>query len=185
MSKSEGNFLTLTEAIATFSADGMRLSLADAGDTVEDANFVSEMADAGLLRLYNLIEWVKEMLAERDTMRTGPTDSFMDRVFIRLDIVQSELRKLDCAVWIVQSESCSLNCIVFIAQSLLCSLDLCGLDCEVWIYVVLILRSGFMWSRFCAPDLCSLYCAVWICAVWIVLSGLCNLDCAIWLVQSG
>lgn len=38
---------------------GMRLALADAGDTVEDANFVEKTADAGLLRLYTLIEWVK------------------------------------------------------------------------------------------------------------------------------
>lgn len=50
MSKSTGNFLTLSEAIDKFSADGMRLALADAGDSVEDANFVEAMADAGILR---------------------------------------------------------------------------------------------------------------------------------------
>ncbi|CAG11718.1 unnamed protein product, partial [Tetraodon nigroviridis] len=60
MSKSTGNFLTLTQAIDKFSADGMRLALADAGDTVEDANFVETMADAGILRLYT---WVDEMNA--------------------------------------------------------------------------------------------------------------------------
>ena len=38
---------------------GMRLALADAGDTIEDANFVEKTADSGLLRLYTLIEWVK------------------------------------------------------------------------------------------------------------------------------
>ena len=59
MSKSTGNFLTMQEAISRFSADGTRLALADAGDTLEDANFVFEMADAGLLRLYSQIEWVK------------------------------------------------------------------------------------------------------------------------------
>lgn len=69
MSKSEGNFLTLTEAIKKFSADGMRLCLADAGDTVEDANFVENMADAGILRLYTFIEWVKEILASKDSLR--------------------------------------------------------------------------------------------------------------------
>lgn len=47
MSKSEGNFLTLTEAVRKFSADGMRFCLADSGDSVEDANFVESMADAG------------------------------------------------------------------------------------------------------------------------------------------
>ena len=64
MSKSTGNFLTLTEAISQFSADGMRLALADAGDSVEDANFVTTSADAGILRLYTIIEWVKEVLAD-------------------------------------------------------------------------------------------------------------------------
>ena len=41
---------------------GTRLTLADAGDTLEDANFVFDMADAGLLRLYTQIEWVKVSL---------------------------------------------------------------------------------------------------------------------------
>ncbi|XP_046907783.1 leucine--tRNA ligase, cytoplasmic isoform X1 [Hypomesus transpacificus] len=81
MSKSTGNFLTLTEAIAKFSADGMRLALADAGDTVEDANFVETMADAGILRLFTWAEWVKEMIANQDGLRTGPADTFNDRVF--------------------------------------------------------------------------------------------------------
>ena len=38
---------------------GTRLALADAGDGLEDANFVFEMADAGLLRLHSQLEWVK------------------------------------------------------------------------------------------------------------------------------
>ncbi|KAL1441111.1 hypothetical protein MTO96_008853 [Rhipicephalus appendiculatus] len=46
MSKSTGNFLTLADALDKFSADGMRLALADAGDGIEDANFVETMADA-------------------------------------------------------------------------------------------------------------------------------------------
>lgn len=81
MSKSTGNFLTLMQAIDKFSADGMRLALADAGDTVEDANFVEAMADAGILRLYTWVEWVKEMVANWDSLRSGPASSFNDRVF--------------------------------------------------------------------------------------------------------
>ncbi|XP_027697624.1 leucine--tRNA ligase, cytoplasmic [Vombatus ursinus] len=81
MSKSTGNFLTLTQALDKFSADGMRLALADAGDTVEDANFVEAMADAGILRLYTWVEWVKEMLANWDSLRSGPASTFNDRVF--------------------------------------------------------------------------------------------------------
>jgi len=79
MSKSTGNFMTLTDAIDAFSADGMRLALADAGDSVEDANFVSGTADAAILRLYTLVEWVKEVLA--DTTLRLDEDSFHDKVF--------------------------------------------------------------------------------------------------------
>jgi len=62
---------------------GMRFSLADAGDSMEDANFVEAMADAGLLRLYAYLDWVKEMLATKDTLRSGPTYTYSDRVFMR------------------------------------------------------------------------------------------------------
>lgn len=82
MSKSDGNFLTLHESIAKFSADGTRLCLADAGDSVEDANFVEATADAGILRLYTFIEWVKEMLETKAQLRTGEANSFNDKVFI-------------------------------------------------------------------------------------------------------
>ena len=34
---------------------GMRLALADAGDGVEDANFVKNNAESGILRLYTFI----------------------------------------------------------------------------------------------------------------------------------
>ncbi|KXJ14348.1 Leucine--tRNA ligase, cytoplasmic [Exaiptasia diaphana] len=81
MSKSTGNFLTLRQAIDKFSADGMRLALADAGDTLEDANFVEKMADAGILRLFTFHEWIKEMLEEKEPLRTGSCDLFDDRVF--------------------------------------------------------------------------------------------------------
>lgn len=82
MSKSEGNFLTLHDAINKFSADGMRLCLADSGDSIEDANFVENTADAGILRLYTFIEWVKEMIASEMLLRKGPSNTFNDKVFI-------------------------------------------------------------------------------------------------------
>ncbi|KAB0798864.1 hypothetical protein PPYR_06746 [Photinus pyralis] len=93
MSKSEGNFLTLQEATKKFSADGMRLCLADSGDTVEDANFVENIADAGILRLYTFIEWVKEILASKASLRSGPATTFHDKVFeseINLKIKETE-----------------------------------------------------------------------------------------------
>lgn len=83
MAKSTGNFLTVRQAVNRFSADGTRLALADAGDTLEDANFVFEMADGGLLRLYSQLEWVKEMIGTKDTMRNdAPANyTYQDRVF--------------------------------------------------------------------------------------------------------
>ncbi|XP_046624335.1 leucine--tRNA ligase, cytoplasmic [Neodiprion virginianus] len=81
MSKSDGNFLTLTDAVRKFSADGMRLCLADSGDSVEDANFVESTADAGILRLYTYIEWIKEIMVSKNTFRKGEPNTFNDRVF--------------------------------------------------------------------------------------------------------
>jgi leucyl-tRNA synthetase len=39
MSKSLGNFLTIDEAIETFTSDAIRIALADGGDSLDDANF--------------------------------------------------------------------------------------------------------------------------------------------------
>lgn len=61
----------------------MRLSLADAGDQIEDANFEEKMAEAGLLRLYAFQEWVKEMIAEKEQLRSSTEWSFNDKVFDR------------------------------------------------------------------------------------------------------
>ena len=65
MAKSTGNFITLSEAISRFSSDGTRLALADAGDTLENSNFVYDMADGGLLRLYAQLDWVKVHLPKK------------------------------------------------------------------------------------------------------------------------
>lgn len=57
MSKSKGNSLTLRDGIEKFGADAMRLTLADAGDGVEDANFDEKSANANILRLHTLLGW--------------------------------------------------------------------------------------------------------------------------------
>ncbi|XP_050548694.1 leucine--tRNA ligase, cytoplasmic isoform X2 [Daktulosphaira vitifoliae] len=93
MSKSDGNFMTLEEAVNKFSADGMRFCLADSGDAIEDANFVESMADAGILRLYTFIEWVKEVLESLASLRCGSSNSYPDTLFkneINLKIKQTE-----------------------------------------------------------------------------------------------
>lgn len=81
MSKSTGNFRTLRQAIEEFSADATRFSLADAGDGMDDANFVFETANAAILRLTKEIAWMQEVLDAEPSLRTGPPSTYADRVF--------------------------------------------------------------------------------------------------------
>lgn len=59
MSKSTGNSLTLKDAVEKFGADATRLALGHSGDSIEDANFDEDVADASILRLHRLTEWCK------------------------------------------------------------------------------------------------------------------------------
>jgi leucyl-tRNA synthetase len=93
MSKSTGNFLTLQQAVEKFGADATRFNLADAGDTIEDANFIEANANATILRLYGMIEWTKEVLASKDTLRKGDK-TFYDRV-LESEINQAIERTLE------------------------------------------------------------------------------------------
>lgn len=83
MSKSTGNFLTLDQTVKKFGADASRIALADAGDGIEDANLEESVANAAILRLYNLKEWCEEVVKMSDNgqLREGPKNSFWDRVF--------------------------------------------------------------------------------------------------------
>ena len=65
MSKSKGNFIMLHEAISRWGADATRFALADAGDSLEDANFESSTADTAILRLTTEEEWFGEMAQAR------------------------------------------------------------------------------------------------------------------------
>lgn len=81
MSKSKGNFLTMEQVCEEYTADATRIALADAGDSLDDANFTIFTANSSILRLFIHVEWVKEMIATRSNLRNGPRDSFQDRVF--------------------------------------------------------------------------------------------------------
>jgi leucyl-tRNA synthetase len=80
MSKSTGNFLTLKDAVDKFGADATRIAFADAGDSIEDANFEESVANSNILRLYTLKEWIED-IAKDETLRTGPADAFADKLF--------------------------------------------------------------------------------------------------------
>ncbi|CAD6961809.1 unnamed protein product, partial [Tilletia laevis] len=62
MSKSTGNSLSMQESIEKFGADATRISLADAGDGIEDANFEEKTANANILRLHTLIDWSEDIM---------------------------------------------------------------------------------------------------------------------------
>lgn len=62
MSKSTGNFLTVRDCIEQFGVDATRITLADAGDGLDDANFDTDVATATILKLYVLEKWIKEKI---------------------------------------------------------------------------------------------------------------------------
>lgn len=62
MSKNDGNFLILKDAVDKYTADATRICLADAGDSVEDANFLEDAAQSIILRLSLQIDWSREII---------------------------------------------------------------------------------------------------------------------------
>ena len=80
MSKSTGNFLTLKDSVDKFGADATRIAFADAGDSIEDANFEESVANSNILRLFTLKDWIEEVVKD-ESLRTGPADAFADKLF--------------------------------------------------------------------------------------------------------
>ncbi|KAJ3102434.1 cytosolic leucyl tRNA synthetase [Phlyctochytrium planicorne] len=89
MSKSTGNFMTLRDSIDRYGSDATRFAMADAGDGVEDANFLHKTADAAILKLYTEKEWCEETVAEAKAgrLRKGKF-TWNDKVF------QAEMSKI-------------------------------------------------------------------------------------------
>lgn len=81
MSKSTGNFLTLEQALNLYGADAVRFALADAGDGIDDANFVHKQAEVGLLKLFNYLKWCEEVIESVPNLRSGPITSYADKAF--------------------------------------------------------------------------------------------------------
>ncbi|ODV97801.1 hypothetical protein PACTADRAFT_83214 [Pachysolen tannophilus NRRL Y-2460] len=76
MSKSTGNFMTLEQIVEKFGADASRIALADAGDSIEDANFDESNANAAILRLTTLKDWSEQIVANIGDLRTGEFNYF-------------------------------------------------------------------------------------------------------------
>jgi leucyl-tRNA synthetase len=80
MSKSVGNFMTLKEAVGTYSADATRIACAGAGDGLEDANFALDTASSAIKRLTTLKAWAEDMVSKLSSLREGEL-SFLDQIF--------------------------------------------------------------------------------------------------------
>ncbi|KAI0868624.1 leucyl-tRNA synthetase [Hypoxylon argillaceum] len=91
MSKSTGNFLTLRDAVEKYGADATRISLADGGDGIEDANLEETVANATILRLYELRKWCQEVVSDA-SLRTGEFGLF-DKLFLNeMNILVSQTK---------------------------------------------------------------------------------------------
>lgn len=81
MSKSKGNFLIMNETIERYSADATRFACADAGDSLDDANFERSVADSCILTLVTEDMWISDNLAAESELRTGDM-TIMDRILM-------------------------------------------------------------------------------------------------------
>lgn len=91
MSKSKGNFLTMEDVITNFGSDSTRIALAQAGDTLDDANFTLMNGDSAVLQLSTLEMWIRESVKNFQNYREKATDEkieFFDLTF------QNEMNQL-------------------------------------------------------------------------------------------
>jgi leucyl-tRNA synthetase len=64
MAKSKGNFLTINDLIDNYGCDASRITLADCGDTLDDANFLREISNLSVNRLYSFENFIKILVNE-------------------------------------------------------------------------------------------------------------------------
>jgi leucyl-tRNA synthetase len=67
--------------------------LAEAGDGLEDANLEESVANAAILRLFELRKWSKDVLEDESVLRKGEI-GFFDKIFDNdLNILVEEARQ--------------------------------------------------------------------------------------------
>lgn len=84
MSKSSGNFMTLETCIAKYGADASRVAMADAGDTLDDANFDDKVANASIMKLFVLEGWVEKFMPKEglDFAQDTPSENLWDNLML-------------------------------------------------------------------------------------------------------
>ncbi|KAL9653690.1 hypothetical protein ABK040_009164 [Willaertia magna] len=96
MSKSAGNFLTLSKANEDYGADATRFALCESGDTHDDANFERNNANSAVLKLKAYLEWVEEVLKTKTVPLRDETSEyiFADKVLdARINVCVLESKK--------------------------------------------------------------------------------------------
>ena len=88
MSKGAGNFYTVDQAVHEFSSDVTRITLADCGDGLDDANFVTEIATANINRLFTFENFLKVVVEHwtKNNEKIGDIDNikltnYFDKIF--------------------------------------------------------------------------------------------------------
>ena len=64
MSKSSGNFMTMSACVQKFGSDASRIALCDAGDSLNDANFDEKVANKAIMKLFVLEEWIQNNISQ-------------------------------------------------------------------------------------------------------------------------
>jgi len=83
MSKSEGNFMTLSHAIDKYGSDVIRVVLASSGNGMNDANFMENECNGWILKLYSEKIWCMkaiDILTKQDKKQNILDKSFVDKL---------------------------------------------------------------------------------------------------------
>lgn len=75
MSKQLGNFYTIVDIVNKFGADAVRLGCAQAGDSLDDANFEASLCDANILKITTLLMYIERSTQNYHTYRTEAKDA--------------------------------------------------------------------------------------------------------------
>lgn len=81
MSKSTGNFVSISDACTIYGADPVRFAFALGGDALDDPNYTIENVETAILSTFTLFEWIKEMFKEKETMRNTSELNYADKIF--------------------------------------------------------------------------------------------------------
>ena len=74
--------MTMNQCIKKFGSDASRIALADAGDTLDDANFDESVANAAIMKLFVLEQWIQTQLASDFVVNPEAEQSLWDKLLL-------------------------------------------------------------------------------------------------------